>query len=136
VGARSIRQCYKRLPELVPKNLRLVIMSLARQFAAAGQIATAAIEEDEVKNLTNGRNFRAKIEPISDIELLTELGVDNREVVMIHTRDSAAAAEINSQDVMSAIGRKFKMIRRVNNPASLHMDFAAVKGVPGKDDWA
>ncbi len=111
-------------------------MSLARQFAVAGQNATAAFEEEDCKNLRTGLTFLAKIQPINDIELLTELGQDNREVCMVHTRDSAAAKGINDQEVISFLENKWRVVKRMDNPASLHTDFIAIKGVPGKDDWA
>lgn len=111
-------------------------MSLARQFAAIGQNATAAFEEEDCKNLRTGLPFRAKIQPISDIELLTELGLDNREVCMIHTRDAAAAKCINDQELISFLDKKWRVVKRMDNPVSLHTDFVCIKGVKGKDDWA
>ncbi len=111
-------------------------MSLARQFAAAGQAATAPFEEESVTNLRTNRKFRAKTPPISDIELLTELSLDNREACMVHTTDRAAVDEIGDRmEYLQFLGSKFQILKRSDNPASLHVDFVAVKGVPGKDDW-
>lgn len=111
-------------------------MSLARQYAAVGQLATAAIEEEDCRNLRTNRLFRAKVPPISDIELLTELAKDNREACRLHTRDQVAAMEINDQEILEFLGSKWRAVQRMNNPASLHTDFVCIKGVKGKDDWA
>lgn len=102
-------------------------MSLAREMTAVGQAATADFEEEDVRNLRTGAVFKAKVQPIADIELNTELGRDPRESVLIHIRDRAVAAAINMNDQLEAIGEKFRAIRRTDNPASFHVEFGCMK---------
>lgn len=99
-------------------------------MAAVGQVATAAFDEEDIVNLRTERQFRAKVVPLGDLELIGEgLGKDIREHVKIHTRNSAAAAEILPNEVLSMLGEKFKVLTdsRSNNPATLHIEFECVK---------
>ena|ERR1035437_888257 len=102
-------------------------MSLARQYAAVGQNATAAFEEEDCTNLRTGLPFRAKIEPIGDIELNTELGRDPRASDYFHVRDRTV--EINTLDEISALGTKFMILpgNAPDNAASLHRKFTAMQ---------
>lgn len=102
-------------------------MSLARQFAAVGQNATAAFEEEDCINLRTGFQFRAKIEPIGDLELNTELGRDPRSSDYFHIRDSSA--DIISNDKISALGKTFQILtaNAPDNAASLHRKFTAMQ---------
>lgn len=102
-------------------------MSLVRQYAAVGQNATAAFEEEDCQNLRTGLPFRAKIEPVGDLELSTELGGDPRASDYFHIRDNSAA--INAGDEISAIGRTFKILPSgaPDNAASLHRRFKAMQ---------
>jgi hypothetical protein len=111
-------------------------VSLVRQFAAVGQNATAAFEEETITNERTGKSFLAKVQPITDLALLEAIGQDSREVVTIHTRDQAAANDLNEGDVLSTLNNSFKSIRTMANPASLHVAFICIRGLPGKDDWA
>lgn len=102
-------------------------MSLARQFAAVGQSATAAFEEEDCVNLRTKQPFRAKIEPIADLELNSELGRDPRSSDYFHIRD--AAVVILANDIISALGRQFKILpsHAPDNAASLHRKFQAMQ---------
>lgn len=113
-------------------------MSLARQFAAVGQSATAAFEEEDCKILRTNKTFRAKIVPIADIALNETIGKDPRATDTFYIRDTAMLRDINANEIVSALGSKFMLIpnKAPNNPASLHIEYDAVVGVPGKDDWA
>ena len=111
-------------------------MSLARQYAAVGQMATAAIEEETITNERTNKSFLAKVQPVTDITLLEALGQEGREVVSIHTRDQVAANDVNKGDILNTLNNSFKAIRTIANPASLHTDFICIRGIPGKDDWA
>lgn len=111
-------------------------MSLARQYAAVGQNATAAFEEEDVTHLPTKKIFRAKIVPVADVELNVALGRDAREAVTFHFRDQSVFQVVNDQDLVAAIGAKFRLTKRTNNAASLHLEFGGIQGVPGVDDWA
>ena len=102
-------------------------MSLARQFAAVGQSATAAFEEEDCKNLRTNMAFRAKLEPIGDLELNTELGRDPRSSDYFHVRD--ATVDIMAGDEIAALGRTFKILpaNAPDNAASLHRKFTAMQ---------
>lgn len=102
-------------------------------MATAGQDATADFEEEEVRNLRSNLAFKAKIQPIQDVELNSELGRDHRESVLMHTRDFAAAAAIEMNDRLIAVGETLQVVRRSDNPASLHVEFGCMKIIPGLD---
>lgn len=108
-------------------------MSLVRDLTAVGQMATAPFEEDLVTNLRSGKIFNAKIEPVVELELDTDLGRDARESDNFHVRDRAAAADIRKGDQLLALGSKFEVLRRKDDPATLHIEFRAMRLVPGKD---
>jgi len=102
-------------------------MSLARQIAAVGQLATAAIEEEVCRNLRTSLCFRAKIEPIEDIALNTELGRDARASDYFHVRD--ATVEILAGDRIEAFGNTFVILpgNAPDHAASLHLKFTAMQ---------
>lgn len=102
-------------------------MSLVRDMAAVGQLATADYEEEVCKNLRTGLSFRAKVQPIADMELNTELGRDAREAVTLHLRDRDAAAAQNMGDKIEAIGQTFQIVRRTDNPATVHVEFGCIE---------
>jgi hypothetical protein len=108
-------------------------MSLARDFAAVGQMATAPFEEEVVTNLRTGKTFAAKVQPFAEFELDTSLGRDARESDTFHVLDRAAAADIRKGDELATLGSKFEVLRREDNPATLHVEFRCMKIVPGKD---
>jgi hypothetical protein len=107
-------------------------MSLALAMAAVGQNATAAFEEDDVKNLRTGQTFRAKIEPIADLELNTELGRDSRSSHWFHIRDRTV--DMGAGDELTAIGARFIILPAAapDNAASLHLKYMAMQ-LAGKD---
>jgi hypothetical protein len=108
-------------------------MSLARDFAAVGQIATAPFEEEVVTNLRSGKSFTAKVQPFAELELDSQQGRDARESDTVHVADRAAAADIRKGDQLATLGSKFEVLRREDNPGSLHVEFRCMKIVPGKD---
>lgn len=109
-------------------------MSLRREIMAVGQQATADFEEEDVKNLRTGISFRAKISPIQDTSLNTELGIDSRATDIFYVSDRSV--EIKALDKLEAIGSRFQVLPRKtpNNPASLHLEFHCQCLVPGKDN--
>jgi len=113
-------------------------MSLARQFAAVGQQATAAFEEELCTVLRTGKTFMAKIQPLGDAALNELAGVDPRATDMFHVRDRSMAGQILANDVIQALGRKFLLVPKTapDNPTTLHLEYTAIVGVPGTDDWA
>jgi hypothetical protein len=109
-------------------------MSLGRELAAVGQMATAPFEEEDlVTNLRTGKTFAAKVQPFAEFELDTTQGRDARESITVHVRDRAAAADIRPGDELATLGSKFAVLRREDNPATLHVEFRCMKIVPEKD---
>ena len=110
-------------------------MSLARKFAAVGQKATAVFEEETVLNLRSGASFNAKIVPIGDTSLNTELGIDARATDIFYVRDRNLLGKIRAGDNVSALGAKFMILPKKDpdNPGSLHLEYQCMKLVPGKD---
>ena len=84
-------------------------------------------------NLRSGLAFSAEIEPVADLELNTALGRDPRESVLFHVLDRAAAAGINQNDRLKALGAVFVVLRRQDNPASPLVEFGCMKLVEGRD---
>jgi hypothetical protein len=82
---------------------------------------------DAVRDLRTGKWFTAEIEPVMDIEANVLLGRDARESCVFHVADRAAAAGIQMQDVLLAIGEKFSVLRRSDNPGSPQVDFGVMK---------
>jgi hypothetical protein len=82
---------------------------------------------DAVRDLRTGILFTAEIEEVADIESNMLLGRDARESVIFHVSDRAAAAGIDQDDTLSAIGATFSVLRRTDNPASPQVDFGAMK---------
>jgi len=82
---------------------------------------------DAVVNLRTRRAFTAEIQEIADIELNAAMGRDARESVTFHISDKVAAAEILLNDLLSALGATFKVLRRSDNPASTQIEFGAMK---------
>lgn len=113
-------------------------MSLARQYAVAGQQATAVFEEDVVTHLPTGKTFSAKIVPIEDVSLNDALGIDPRATDVLYIRDKSVQSWVAPQDVVSALGNKYKIVpaKAPNQPATLHLVIHVIAGVPGVDDWA
>ena len=82
---------------------------------------------DAVRDLRTGLWFTAEIEPVMDIEANVLLGRDARESCVFHVADRTAAAGIQMQDVLGAIGEKFTVLRRSDNPGSPQVDFGVMK---------
>lgn len=110
-------------------------MSLARNFSAVGQQATAVFEEEDVLNLRTNVVFRAKISPIQDTSLNTELGIDPRATDIFYVRDRRVCSKTIPGDQFSALGATFTVLpaNDPDNPASLHLEYHCMKIVPGKD---
>lgn len=106
-------------------------MSFARRYAAAGQRATAAFEEDEVKCLRTEQIFRAKIEPIEDVSLNESTGRDARASDIFHVRKGQKAdpIDLRALDIVTALGSRFQILpgKNPDNPACLHRIFHAMK---------
>lgn len=82
---------------------------------------------DAVRNLRSGRTLTAEIEPVLDVEANVLLGRDARESVIFHVADRGEAAGIELNDTLAALGEKFRVLRRTDNPASPLVDFGAMK---------
>lgn len=104
-------------------------MSLARKFAAVGQQATAAFEEEDVVNLKTGRSFRAKISTIQDTSLNSEMGIDPRATDIFYVRDRSVLGTIIANQQLSALGAKFQVLPKndPDNPVSLHLEYHCMK---------
>lgn len=104
-------------------------MSLARDFAAVGQMATAAFEEEIVRNLRTGAIFRAKVAPIQDTSLNSELGIDPRATDIFYVRDKTVLGFTRAGDQFAALGAKFLVLPKndPDNPASLHLEYHCMK---------
>jgi hypothetical protein len=97
-------------------------MSMTRQMAVAGQTATAIFEEDSIKNLRTGLSFNAKISPMADTILNSELGIDPRATDLISCRDKTI--DIQPGDRLSAQGKLLAVLPRnaPDNPAKIHLE--------------
>ena len=84
---------------------------------------------DAVRNLRSGLWLTAEIEQVMDIESNMLLGRDARESVIFHVADREAAAGIEQGDAMAALGARWEVLRRTDNPASPQVDFGAMKVV-------
>lgn len=82
---------------------------------------------DLVTNVRTRSRFYAECEPVADIEANVMLGRDARESVLFHIADRAAAAGIQLGDELLALGTEFQVLRRTDNPASLQVEFGAMK---------
>jgi len=104
-------------------------MSLARNFAAVGQQATAAFEEEDVVNLKTGKSFRAKISTIQDISLNTEMGIDPHATDIFYVRDRSLLGTILANQQLLALGAKFMVLPKndPDNPVSLHLEYHCMK---------
>jgi|SRR5581483_2547665 len=104
-------------------------MSLARNFAAVGQQATAAFEEEDVVNLKTGLTFRAKISNIQDTSLNTSAGIDPRATDIFYVRDRSQFGKILANQQLAALGAKFLVLPKndPNNPVSLHLEYHCMK---------
>ena len=87
---------------------------------------------DPVKNLRLGTSFLAEIEFVTDMELNGVLGRDPRESVKFHVRDQSGSDAINLNDILLALGVRFKVLRRSDNPTNQQVEFGAMK-VTNKD---
>ena len=81
---------------------------------------------DHVTNLTTGKRFIAEIEAVQDIESNMLLGRDARESVVFHVASRVAAQQVSQGDVLQALGNRFSVLRRTDNPASPQVDFGAM----------
>jgi hypothetical protein len=107
-------------------------MGEQHQLAADFVADRAGYTTDPVKNLRTGVVFTAEIDgsPAPEI-VLTELGEDYRNVVLLHVTDDTEAARINAQDrVQFTLFGKLstaQIIKRRDNPASPQNDFWAMQ---------
>jgi hypothetical protein len=92
---------------------------------------------ESCRNLVNGNSFTAEFEEITDLQLLTDLGLDMREAGMLHISDRAASDAIVPQQSIAiklrGVVTTWKILKRTNNPASPQADFLCQLVVPGKD---
>lgn len=86
---------------------------------------------DSVTNLTTGRPFDAEIEPVTSIELNTELGRDARESVLVHVLNQASADDIQLNTLLrvTLFGKAItlKVLRREQNPSNVQVEFGCMK---------
>jgi hypothetical protein len=69
-------------------------MSLARQFAAIGQVASAPVEEETITILPNGAAFQAKVYPYQEIGITDDLGPDLRGALTVESRNFSVLPSI------------------------------------------
>jgi hypothetical protein len=98
----------------------------------------ATATTDPVRNLRTGAWFTAEIDGSPDAVLvMTELGEDAREIVMLNVTSDEQAAGIQSQDRVefTLFGKKSRVqiIKRRQNPATVQAQFWAQYIVPGVD---
>ena len=96
-------------------------------MAVVGQTATAFFDEDDVKNLRTGIMWKAKIQPVADMVLNEAMGRDARESCTFHFRDKKVVADINMTDRLLANGETYVVLRRTNNPISIHTEYGCMK---------
>jgi len=87
---------------------------------------------DDCVALRTSTYFKAEIEPVADMELNVTLGRDPRESVIFHIRDRVVSATLNLNDLVTALGNTFRILRRSDNPISTQVDFGAMK-ITNKD---
>ncbi len=107
-------------------------MSEFHNIAANLVADRASATTDPVRNLRDGSTFTAEIDPTPDaLTLVTELGEDYRNVVLLHVTDDAEAANILPQDEVefTLFGRRSKarIIKLRDNPANVQNDFWAMQ---------
>lgn len=102
-------------------------MSETRDTLAAVLAGRASVFGDPVRNLRSGTWLTAELEAVADIEANVLLGRDARESVIFHVGDRAAASGILLNDVLAALGEKFRVLRRTDNPANPQVDFGTMK---------
>lgn len=101
-------------------------MSLTRDIIAATIAARAPIFSDDV-TLADGSVVSAELEPIADMELNSAMGRDPRESDTMHVSDRTVAARIVMGAIVTALGNRFKVLRRSDNPTSPQVDFGLMK---------
>jgi hypothetical protein len=92
-----------------------------------------AATSDPVVNSRTGATFTAEIEPIEDMALNTELGIDPRASTIFHIRDKTV--DIAASDILQALGKQFRVLPRVapDNPLAPQLKIYAQVIVSGKD---
>ena len=92
----------------------------------------ASATTDPVINLRTGVTFAAEIEPLSDLSLLTELGIDPRASHYFHVRDNAV--DLQAGDRLTALNATFKILPgpAPENAANPMRKFLAMQ-LTGKD---
>ena len=83
-------------------------MSEARDMMADVVADRASAITDSCKNLRTGATFQAEIEPIQDISLNTELGMDPRASTWFYLSDETV--DIAAGDKIQALGVIFKIL--------------------------
>jgi hypothetical protein len=89
---------------------------------------------DVIIRLKNGAKFRGEIEPIQDIELITELGSDPRASHWLHI-SQRVPQNLCAGEELSALGKKFQVLPKVSprNTANV-MDKYLLMELTAKDE--
>lgn len=101
-------------------------MSMFRDMAVAGQTATAPYEEEQCQNLRTGKQFAAKIEPISDLVLAEDLGVDPSAAFFISVRRELCV-DMQGLDVIKTPDTKLQLLPKIDpdNGIGIHRKYLA-----------
>lgn len=90
---------------------------------------------DQIVNLSSGRTFSAEIEEVQDIELITELGRDAREKIILHVLDRAAASDLKLGMkvgfAMDGVNCVFQILSSKDNPGGVMTDFECARIADG-----
>ena len=92
----------------------------------------ASATTDPVRNLRDGSVFTAEIDGAPDaLTIVTELGEDYRNVILLHVNDHTEAANINQGDEVSFRLHgslvKCKILKRRDGGAQVQTDFWAMQ---------
>jgi hypothetical protein len=81
-----------------------------------------------VKNLSNGAMFRAEVEPIEDITLLAELGVDPRASCWLHV-ERRITIWLKAGDQLMIYGKTFQILPKAapNNAAMVQDKYLLIQ---------
>jgi hypothetical protein len=86
-------------------------VSEAREIMADVVDDRAPFTTDSIINLKTGQAFQAEIEPIEDLVLATELGLDPRASHWLHVA-RRQGVRLNAGDELKAIGSKFQVLQK------------------------
>jgi hypothetical protein len=107
-------------------------MSELHQLLADTVAARAAWTSDPVQNLRTGNTFTAEIDGAPDaMAVMSELGEDARNIILLHVTDNNDAYGINQGDLVQftlfGVLVKCKILKRRDSGAQVQTDFWAMQ---------